>query len=124
MAFQKTKVDSKLGWEIHEHLKKLGVETPMIIDQVQKENKDKIEQIEKHMKAVWEILGMDLTDDSLEETPKRIAKMMVLEHYWGLSPDTFPKNTTVKNKFKVDEMVTVKDISVMSNCEHHGVIFT
>jgi GTP cyclohydrolase I len=67
---------------------------------------------------------MDLTDDSLRETPKRIAKMMVLEHYWGLLPENFPKNTTIENKMKYDEMVTLTEVPVMSNCEHHGVTFT
>jgi GTP cyclohydrolase I len=94
------------------------------MDHLLKDNKEKIEKIEKNMREVWTTLGMDLTDDSLIETPNRIAKMLVLDHYWGLQPDNFPKNTTILNKMKCDEMVTVGEIPVMSNCEHHGVTFT
>lgn len=120
MSFQKTKIDSNLGWEVHEHLKKLGLETPMKMDKVTSDVKEKIEKIEKHMKEVCTILGLDLDDDSLIETPKRVAKMMVLENYWGLNPDNFPKSTTILNKFNND-VVNVKKIKVMSTCEHHLV---
>lgn len=123
MSFQKTKIDSDLGYAIHNHLVKLGVHTPVDAEYLDQPAQDKIAIIEKHTKIIWETLGMDLSDDSLCDTPRRIAKMMVLEHYWGLLPENFPKNTTIENKMNVDEMVTVKDISVMSNCEHHGVIF-
>lgn len=124
MSFQRTKIDGNLGYEIHEYLKSIGMETPMIDSALNVDPKDKIAQIEHLMTEVWKILGMDLSDDSLMETPKRIAKMMVLEHYWGLLPENFPKNTCIENKMKVDEMVTLGEIPVMSNCEHHGVIFT
>lgn len=124
MSFQKLKIDQRLGQEIHEHLKSIGMHTPVDENAIQVDAKTKIEQIEHHMTEVWKILGMDLTDDSLVETPKRIAKMMVLEHYWGLIPENFPKNTCIENKMNCDEMVTLVDIPVMSNCEHHGVTFT
>lgn len=123
MAYQKTKVDGNLGVEIRNHLVSLGMETPINEDRLAVDNKVKIEQIQEHVTAIWEILGMDLTDDSLVETPKRIAKMMVLEHYWGLQADNFPKNTTIENKMNCDEMVTLTEVPVMSNCEHHGVTF-
>jgi GTP cyclohydrolase I len=123
MSFQKTKINSDLGKEIHEHLVSIGMETPVDSEKLSADAKDKIAIIEKHTRAIWETLGMDLTDDSLMDTPNRIAKMMVLEHYWGLLPENFPKNTTIENKMNADEMITVSDISVMSNCEHHGVIF-
>lgn len=123
MAYQKTKIDGTLGSEIRAHLLSLGVETPINEKQLSVPNIDKIEQIEEHVTAIWNILGMDLSDDSLAETPKRIAKMMVLEHYWGLLADNFPKNTTIENKMNCDEMVTLTEVPVMSNCEHHGVTF-
>ncbi len=123
MAYQKTKTDVNLGIEVHNHLLSLGLETPTIDEKLYVDNKEKIEVIEKHVTEIWKTLGMDLTDDSLCETPKRIAKMMVLEHYWGLLPENFPKNTTIKNKLQYDEMVSVGGIPVMSNCEHHGVTF-
>lgn len=118
MAFQKTKTDSILGRKVHEHLVELGLETPTT-NLVMMDNNKKIEKIEEHMTEICKLLGMDLTDDSLVDTPKRVAKMMVLEQTWGLSPENFPKNTTIQNKMKIDEMVTVGEIPVMSLCEHH-----
>ena len=71
------------------------------------------------MKAIMEILGLDLTDDSLVRTPYRIAKMYVDEIFSGLDYVNFPKITVIENKMKVDEMVKVKDITLTSTCEHH-----
>jgi GTP cyclohydrolase I len=122
MSYDKTKISSILGEEIHKHLVEKGVETPTT-SQLNATNKEKIDKIEKLMTEVWTTLGMDLTDDSLIETPNRIAKMMVLDHYWGLLPENFPKNTTILNKMNCDEMITLTDVPIMSNCEHHGVIF-
>lgn len=123
MSYQKQKIDAKLGAEIHAHLLSLGLETPTVEAALQVDNKEKIDKIEGLVSEVWKTLGMDLTDDSLCDTPKRIAKMMVLEHYWGLLHDNFPKNTTIENKMKYDEMITLTEVPVMSNCEHHGVTF-
>lgn len=118
MSFQKTKVDSALGEQVHQHLLNLGLETPTT-ELLNVDNRIKIEKIESHMTEICKILGLDLTDDSLIETPKRVAKMMVLEQNWGLLPENFPKNTTIMNKMNTDEMVTVGEIPVMSICEHH-----
>jgi len=120
MSYDKTKVDNELGKKVEEHLKSVGMQTPttFLLD---REAKVKIQEIEFHTKKIWETLGMDLTDDSLENTPNRIAKMMVLEHYWGLLPENFPKITTIDNKMDAG-MVVEKNIKVMSNCEHHGVV--
>jgi GTP cyclohydrolase I len=68
------------------------------------------------------VLGLDLSDDSLIETPKRVAKMYVNEIFWGLDYDAFPKCTTVDNKMKYDEMVIERNVNVQSNCEHHFVV--
>lgn len=123
MAYNRTKCDPALGQAVHEHLQKLGIETPTIGDSLAVDSKTKIDQIESHIREVWKILGMDLTDDSLVDTPNRIAKMMVLDHHWGLLPENFPKMTVIDNKMQCDEMVTITGIPVMSNCEHHGVTF-
>lgn len=82
---------------------------------------DKKIEIEKHFKAIMEVLGMDLTDDSLIETPKRVAKMYVDEVFQGLMPDNFPKITCVENKMQYDQLVTEINITLNSNCEHHFV---
>ena len=68
-----------------------------------------------------QVLGLDLTDDSLQDTPKRVAKMYVNEVFGGLNYDNFPRITCIDNKMKVDQMVVVNDVDVSSTCEHHFV---
>ena len=121
MAFNKTKCDPELGLKIHEHLVKAGVETPARTADVVT-RKEKIDSIEYHFTHIMELLGLDLKDDSLCDTPKRVAKMYVNEVFWGLEAESFPKCTAVDNKMKYDEMVVEKNINVQSNCEHHFVI--
>ncbi|SJN59697.1 GTP cyclohydrolase I FolE [Vibrio ruber] len=96
-----------------------GLETPMRLNSIGREEKK--EKIEYHMREILNLLGLDLTDDSLEETPHRIAKMYVDEVFSGLDYQNFPKITLIENKMKVSEMVRVKDITVTSTCEHHLV---
>lgn len=122
MSFQKTKIDSALGIEVQKFLEQKNVQTPVNKTKLYIEPIKKIEKIEKLTKEIWEILGLDLSDDSLKDTPNRIAKMMVLEQYWGLIPENFPKCTAVENKMGYDEMIVTKDITAISACEHHGVI--
>lgn len=123
MAFQKTKLDANLGAEVHKHLLSLGLETPVVDAKLNVDNHSKIEKIEGLLKEVLNTMGLDLTDDSLVETPKRMAKMWVLETMWGLKPENFPKCTTVEDKFVTEQMVKVGDVSVMSTCEHHLLPF-
>ena len=120
MSFNKTKCDPELGQQVHEHLVKMGVETPTIQNNL--DRKEKIEKIELHFTAIMQALGLDLTDDSLIETPKRVAKMFVNEVMWGLDYEAFPKCTTVDNKMHYNEMVVERNVSVQSNCEHHFVV--
>ncbi len=96
-----------------------GLETPMNPNDFTREEKKT--RIEHHMREVLQLLELDLTDDSLEETPGRIAKMYVDEIFSGLDYSNFPKITVIENKMKVSEMVRVKDITVTSTCEHHLV---
>jgi GTP cyclohydrolase I len=119
MSFNKTKCDPELGRKIHEHLVKMGVETPQVENNLSRT--DKVEIIESKFRDIMQALGLDLSDDSLEETPKRVAKMYVNEVFWGLDYDAFPKCTTVDNKMHYNEMVVERNIIVMSNCEHHFV---
>ena len=120
MAFDKTKTDPSLGQKVHEHLISVGVETPVIDNGLSR--KEKIEKIEKHFDEIVTILGLDLKDDSLIDTPKRVAKMYVNEIFWGLDYDAFPKATVVENKMDYNEMIVERNISVQSNCEHHFVV--
>lgn len=120
MSFQKTKTDSNLGQQVHQHLLGLGLETPTTA-LLQVDNKEKIDKIETHMTEILKTIGLDLTNDSLAETAKRVSKMMVLEQSWGLIPENFPKCTTVKKEIDYDEMVKCDTIQVMSVCEHHWI---
>ena len=108
MSFQKTKVDAALGQKVQAHLEKIGLATPTT-DLLNEHASAKIEKIEDNLVEVWKTLGMDLSDDSLIETPKRIAKMMVLENYWGLLPENFPKCTTIENKSENQQGVIEKN---------------
>ncbi|AKB04645.1 GTP cyclohydrolase I FolE [Vibrio cholerae] len=104
---------------VKDALERRGLETPMQPNlATPAEKKDKIEH---HMREILNLLGLDLTDDSLEETPQRIAKMYVDEIFSGLDYANFPKITVIENKMKVSEMVKVKDITLTSTCEHHLV---
>jgi GTP cyclohydrolase I len=120
MSYNKTKTDPELGQKVHEHLVKMGVETPT--NPNNKDRKEKIELIESYFEGIMMALGLDLSDDSLTETPKRVAKMYVNEIFWGLDYDAFPKCTAVDNKMKYNEMVCERNINVQSNCEHHFVV--
>ncbi|MDH2997490.1 GTP cyclohydrolase I FolE [Pasteurellaceae bacterium LFhippo2] len=104
---------------VREALLAKGIETPTV-----EHNKDKDSrraEIQQHMRSVLELLGLDLRDDSLEETPHRLAKMYVDEIFSGLDYATFPKITKIKNQMKVSEMVLVDDVTLTSTCEHHFV---
>ena len=119
MSFDKTKTDPVLGQKVHEHLISVGVETPVVDNGLSR--KEKIEKIEGHFDQIVSTLGLDLKDDSLTDTPKRVAKMYVNEIFWGLDYDAFPKATVVENKMQYNEMVVEKGVSVQSYCEHHFV---
>lgn len=100
-------------------LESRGLETPML-DTVTS-NEDKKIKIEALMTDIMTTLGLDLQDDSLAETPHRIAKMYVDEIFSGLDYSRFPKITLIENKMKTDEMIKVQDIDLTSTCEHHFV---
>jgi len=95
--------------------------TPLREDAFKVNDNTKIELIEGHFKQIMEILGLDLTDDSLKGTPHRVAKMYVKEIFSGLNPENKPHARLFDNKFKYSEMLVEKDITFYSNCEHHFV---
>ena len=125
MALTKTKTDSVLGWEVHDHLRSIGIETPMTPNATDMLEKQKLSLIEDHFEKIMEIMGLDLMDDSMQDTPKRMAKMYLQELFWGLDYHNFPKCTAIKNKLaKVNtfnSFVLEKGITVNSVCEHHFV---
>ena len=120
MSFNKNKCDPELGLKVHEHLVKCGVETPTIPDLITR--KEKIDIIRDNYQNIMETLGLNISDDSLADTPNRVAKMFVNEIFWGLDYEAFPKCTTIENKMQYDEMVVERGIAVQSNCEHHFVV--
>jgi GTP cyclohydrolase I len=80
---------------------------------------EKIEKIKKDVENILQTLGMDLTDDSIQGTPNRVAKMFVKEIFGGLNPHKKPKASTFENNYKYGEMLVEKNITLYSTCEHH-----
>ncbi len=109
-----------------EHIEDLGdnhimtsIETPLRSDAFDLSDEEKIEKITEHMTGIMNVLGLDLTDDSLKGTPKRVAKMYVKEVFNGLNPTTKPKMSTFNNTYQYNEMLVEKNIVLYSTCEHH-----
>jgi len=98
-----------------------SVDTPMRAGAFDQSEDEKIAAIEERFAEIMDILGLDLTDDSLRGTPKRVAKMYVKEIFNGLNPANKPKMALFENKYKYNEMLVEKNISFYSNCEHHFV---
>lgn len=94
-------------------------DTPMREDAFRLSNEQKIDVIKDDVRHILETLGLDLTDDSLNGTPLRVAKMFVNEVFGGLNPEQKPKPSTFQNKYKYGEMLVEKNITLYSTCEHH-----
>jgi len=114
--------------EINQHHEHVGdshasfsLETPLRADAFELDDDLKIELIEKHFKEIMQILGLDLTDDSLKGTPHRVAKMYVKEIFAGLNPKNAPEVKLFENKYQYKNMLVEKNISFHSTCEHHFV---
>jgi GTP cyclohydrolase I len=114
------KNNKELGLSVREYLISKGVETPMKENGLTKEQKRG--NIETSFLQIMNTLGLDTSDDSLTESPRRVAKMFVDEIFFGLDYELFPKCTTVENKMNYDSMVVERKINVQSYCEHHFVI--
>ena len=93
--------------------------TPLRMDAFKLSNEEKIDIIKDDVRHIMETLGLDLTDDSLNGTPNRVAKMFVKEIFGGLNPSKKPSSSTFDNKYKYNEMLVEKNIVVYSTCEHH-----
>jgi len=96
-------------------------DTPLREDAFKMDDEIKIELIAKHFKEIMQVLGLDLSDDSLSGTPFRVAKMYVEEVFSGLNPKNKPVARLFENKFGYDQMLVEKDITFYSHCEHHFV---
>ena len=113
--------DDELMEEMGDNHISTSVDTPMVPGAFDKSDEEKIAIIQDHFKAIMETLGLDLSDDSLKGTPKRVAKMYVKEIFSGLNPANKPSVALFDNKYKYNEMLVEKNISFYSNCEHHFV---
>jgi len=101
----------------------MSTKTPLREDAFKIDDNSKIELIEKHFGEIMNILGLDMNDDSLKDTPRRVAKMFINETFKGLNPANKPNITLFDNKYNYKQMVIEKDVSFYSNCEHHFVPF-
>lgn len=115
------KTDPVLGLKVHNHLVELGCETPTTLNNTFTP-KQQITRIESAFTKVMDTLRLDLSDDSLQDTPKRVAKMYTNETFWGLNYANFPKITVVENKAGYNDLV-IEKTKVTSSCEHHWVYF-
>jgi len=106
--------------KVRDALQARGLETPLMPSALSRS--EQREQIETHFREIMKVLALDLRDDSLCDTPRRIAKMYVDEVFSGLNYRNFPKLTAIENKMQVDEMIKVSNIDLSSTCEHHFVI--
>ncbi|AZJ32210.1 GTP cyclohydrolase I [Tenacibaculum mesophilum] len=105
--------------EIGENHIGTSAKTPLRADAFDISDKEKIEKIQESVREILETLGMDLTDDSMQGTPKRVAKAFVNELFMGLNPENKPEPSTFDNTYKYGEMLVEKNIIVYSTCEHH-----
>jgi GTP cyclohydrolase I len=123
LSEQKIELTHLIIEEMGDEHKASSVDTPLRSDAFDKTDDEKIAAIEPHFKAIMEILGLDLNDDSLRGTPLRVAKMYVKELFQGLNPANMPNMTLFENKFQYNEMLVEKNINFYTNCEHHFVPF-
>ena len=111
--------DKHLHDEMGDDHMSANLETPLRADAFELSAEEKVEKIEADFRNIMETLGLDLTDDSLKGTPKRVAKMFVKEIFGGLLPERKPGMSTFENKYNYNQMLVEKDIVVYSTCEHH-----
>jgi GTP cyclohydrolase I len=96
-----------------------SAESPLRPDAFEKSDDQKMQTIEKHFKIIMEEMGLDMTDDSLQGTPHRVAKMFIKEMFSGLDPKNKPKMSLFENEYRYDKMLVEANINFNSTCEHH-----
>ncbi|MDD6205460.1 MAG: GTP cyclohydrolase I FolE [Succinivibrio sp.] len=120
MTAQQTDELSNEALMVRNALIACGLESPYVENSLSSEEKKSI--IEEKFSQIMSTMGLDLNDDSLSQTPKRVAKMFIDEIFSGLDYRNFPKVSVFENKMHFDEMVKVSNITVTSTCEHHFVV--
>ena len=115
----KTILEKEIYELIGDNHQMTSAETPLRADAFDKSDAEKMATIEKHFHIIMEEMGMDLTDDSLQGTPHRVAKMFIQEIFSGLNPANKPKISVFDNSYNYDKMLVEANISFNSTCEHH-----
>ncbi len=121
VTVKKTAAQKQHAEDMGDHHAGTAADTPMRPDAFVLTDAEKIEQIEGHFRKIMDVLGLDLTDDSLSGTPYRVAKMYVEEIFSGLNPANKPAMKLFDNKYQYNQMLVEKNITFYSNCEHHFV---
>lgn len=111
----------KMNQLTKEQIKKAIIDTPLRKDAFDMSDENKIQEIEYHFRKIMETMGLDMTDDSLRNTPHRVAKMYIQETFSGLNPENKPSISLFDNKYNYHQMLVEKNITLYSNCEHHFV---
>ena len=114
-------VNNLNGINVNGKINRKQIDTPLIETAFNLSDEEKIERIEFLFAEIMDTLGLDLTDDSLKNTPHRVAKMFVKESFSGLNPENKPTISLFDNKYGYHNMLVEKDITLYSNCEHHFV---
>ena len=114
-----TTVEKEIYELIGDNHQMTSAETPLRLDAFDKSDAEKMAAIEKHFHSIMEEMGMDMTDDSLQGTPHRVAKMFIQEIFSGLNPANKPKISVFDNSYNYDKMLVEANISFNSTCEHH-----
>ena len=114
---------SLLQWEALLDEEHIGTcyDTPLRADAFEMPDTEKLRVIASHFSSIMHTLGLDLTDDSLKGTPRRVAKMFLKEIFAGLNPANKPEVSLFDNKYQYNQMLVEKNITLYSNCEHHFV---
>ena len=114
-----TTIEKELFELIGDNHQMTSADTPLRADAFNKTDNQKMIAIENHFYAIMEEMGLDMTDDSLQGTPHRVAKMFIKEIFSGLDPKNKPKISVFENSYHYDKMLVESDISFNSTCEHH-----
>jgi GTP cyclohydrolase I len=121
MVINDKKLNGLSASEIGDDHISTSLETPMRVDAFKISNEEKKNKIALLFEEIMNVMGLDLTDDSLKGTPKRVAKMYIDEIFSGLNPENKPKIALFENKYRYNQMLVEKNITFYSNCEHHFV---
>jgi GTP cyclohydrolase I len=115
----KTTLEKEIYDLIGDNHQMTSAETPLRSDAFHKSDAQKMAVIENHFQSIMEAMGLDMTDDSLQGTPHRVAKMFIQEIFSGLNPANKPKISVFDNSYNYDKMLVEANISFNSTCEHH-----